>query len=150
MVNSSWTQAHISSLWWRLGTPQLVYPPCNTTSLSVLPLDRKLKSLYLVSLAQFRPEKDHAKQLRAFALAQEQAGRVWSPASEAVLAARLKIIGSCRDQDDHDRVDQLVSCSSACAQALCLMSPAMLVGAAPDGFQALSTMCRKRWQRRWA
>ena len=115
MVNSSWTQAHISRLWWRLGTPQLVYPPCNTTSLSALPLDRKLKSLYLVSLAQFRPEKNHAKQLRSFALAQEQAMRAWSPASEAVLAARLKLIGSCRDQDD--RVDRLVSRSPLFAQA---------------------------------
>ena len=115
MVNSSWTQAHISRLWWKLGNPQLVYPPCNTTSLSALPLDRKLKSLYLVSLAQFRPEKNHGKQLRAFALAQQQATRMWSPASEAVLAARLKIIGSCRDRDDHDRVDQLVSCLPAFA-----------------------------------
>lgn len=132
MVNSSWTQAHISSLWLRLGTPQLVYPPCNTTSLSALPLDRKLKSLYLVSLAQFRPEKNHAKQLRAFALAQEQAARAWSPASEAVLAARLKIIGSCRDQEDHDRVDQLVSRSPAFAQVLCLWCAAILVGTAPD------------------
>ena len=132
MVNSSWTQAHISRLWWRLGTPQLVYPPCNTTSLSALPLDRKLKSLYLVSLAQFRPEKNHAKQLRSFALAQEQATRAWSPASEAVLAARLKIIGSCRDQDDHDRADQLVSLSPPFAQALYLLSSAMLVETAPD------------------
>ena len=38
-----------------------------------LPLDRKLKRLYLVSVAQFRPEKNHALQLRAFALARQQA-----------------------------------------------------------------------------
>lgn len=108
MVNSSWTLAHISRLWWRLRPPQLVYPPCNVSSLATLPLDRKLKSLYLVSLAQFRPEKNHAMQLRAFALAWKQAITSWTSASEPVLAARLKLIGSCRDQDDSDRVTQLV------------------------------------------
>ncbi|CAK0784222.1 hypothetical protein CVIRNUC_007426 [Coccomyxa viridis] len=145
MVNSSWTQAHISSLWLRLGTPQLVYPPCNTTSLSALPLDRKLKSLYLVSLAQFRPEKNHAKQLRAFALAQEQAARAWSPASEAVLAARLKIIGSCRDQEDHDRVDQLEEMAAALGIAekvdFCVNASALqvreLLGGAVGGLHSM-------------
>ena len=109
MVNSSWTRAHIERLWWRLDSPRLVHPPCNTGSLSALPLDRKLKSLYLVSLAQFRPEKNHAKQLRAFALARKKAAESWTAASEAILAARLKLIGSCRDSDDQNRVSQLVS-----------------------------------------
>lgn len=109
MVNSSWTKAHIERLWWKLDGIRLVHPPCNTSSLSALPLDRKLKSLYLVSLAQFRPEKNHAKQLRAFALARKQAAESWTSGSEAILAARLKLIGSCRDQDDQARVTQLVS-----------------------------------------
>jgi hypothetical protein len=40
------------------GVPaQRVYPPCNLTDLARLPLDRKLKRLKLVSIAQFRPEK---------------------------------------------------------------------------------------------
>lgn len=34
-----------------------VYPPCDTAALLALPLDRKLKRLYLVAVAQFRPEK---------------------------------------------------------------------------------------------
>ena len=109
MVNSSWTQAHVERLWWRLDIPRLVHPPCNTCSLSALPLDRKLKSLYLVSLAQFRPEKNHAKQLRAFALARKQAAESWTASSGAILAARLKLIGSCRNLDDQNRVSQLVS-----------------------------------------
>ncbi len=109
MVNSSWTKAHVERLWWRLDSPRLVHPPCNTRSLSALPLDRKLKSLYLVSLAQFRPEKNHAKQLRAFALARKQAAETWTAASGAILAARLKLIGSCRNDDDQNRVSQLVS-----------------------------------------
>lgn len=95
MVNSSWTSAHIQQLWWSLKEPALVYPPCDTSDLQLLPLDRKLKHLYLVSVAQFRPEKNHRLQLEAFALARQRAagarGRVrcvsgtdavlWAPTS---------------------------------------------------------------------
>jgi alpha-1,2-mannosyltransferase len=73
MVNSSWTSAHIQQLWWSLKEPALVYPPCDTTDLQLLPLDRKLKHLYLVSVQQFRPEKNHRLQLEAFALARQRA-----------------------------------------------------------------------------
>ena len=151
MVNSAWTHEHIANLWWTFIRLQTVYPPCNVAALAALPLDRKLKCLYMVSLAQvpqelfhrrvthltvsvyasvegqqcqgmplltsgsmwvaqFRPEKDHAMQLRAFALARQRAASAaaWSGSSEAVLAARLKLIGSCRDDDDERRVEQLV------------------------------------------
>ena len=57
MVNSSWTQGHIRSLWWghgsrSMGRLSLVFPPVDTEDLQRLPLDRKLKQLYLVSVAQ--------------------------------------------------------------------------------------------------
>lgn len=52
MVNSTWTREHIASLWWTLLRPYIVYPPCNVAALAALPLDRKLKCLYMVSLAQ--------------------------------------------------------------------------------------------------
>jgi hypothetical protein len=129
MVNSSWTAAHIQSLWWSWRTqPALVYPPCDTEELQQLPLDRRLKHLYLVrggrgggaalgpslpcpgaplprhprvvlrrrprlappnscpvapppplpspqvSVAQFRPEKNHRLQLEAYAMARQHAG----------------------------------------------------------------------------
>lgn len=54
--------------------PHLIYPPCDTTDLQTLPLDRRLKHLFLVSVAQFRPEKNHRLQLEAYALAREMAG----------------------------------------------------------------------------
>lgn len=54
MVNSSWTRRHIVELWWRWHRPMRVYPPCDTRALQALPLDRRLKRLYLVSVAQFR------------------------------------------------------------------------------------------------
>ena len=73
MVNSSWTWDHIQKLWWKVGLPQRVYPPCDTGVLQRLPLDRKLKRLYLISVAQFRPEKNQLVQLQAFALARQHA-----------------------------------------------------------------------------
>lgn len=73
MVNSSWTRDHIRSLWWNWHAPIRVYPPCDTDALQRLPLDRKLKRLYLVSVAQFRPEKNHLLQLQAFAMARAKA-----------------------------------------------------------------------------
>lgn len=76
MVNSTWTLNHIRQLWWRSRhrPPALVYPPCDTEALRRLPLDRKLKKLYLIAVAQFRPEKNHGLLLRSYALALEQAG----------------------------------------------------------------------------
>ncbi|KAK9811429.1 hypothetical protein WJX72_003813 [[Myrmecia] bisecta] len=107
MVNSSWTQAHIRQLWWRIPPPRRVFPPCDTTALQALPLDRKLKRLYLVSVAQFRPEKNQQLQLRAFALARRQAQSHPTDASEAVLAARLVLVGGCRDAGEEARLQEL-------------------------------------------
>ena len=57
MVNGSWTLGHIRELWWGHGSRSAtrvarVYPPCDTEDLQRLPLDRRLKQLYLVSVAQ--------------------------------------------------------------------------------------------------
>lgn len=99
MVNSSWTKMHLQQLWrlpdrltddaafrpvlslWtsllRCFTPMVerpapivIYPPCNTSALSQLPLGERSKTI--VSVAQFRPEKNHELQLRAFAAAIQQ------------------------------------------------------------------------------
>lgn len=73
IVNSTWTAGHIRQLWWKWEAPTVVFPPCNTLTLQQLPIDRKLKRLYLVSVAQFRPEKNHRLQLEAFARARQAA-----------------------------------------------------------------------------
>eukprot|EP00967_Tisochrysis_lutea_P091008 scaffold130432_cov24-Tisochrysis_lutea.AAC.1 len=39
LVNSSWTQRHIESLWWGGRPIYRVYPPCDTQDLQTLPLD---------------------------------------------------------------------------------------------------------------
>lgn len=52
MANSSWTADHVSQLFWAWRLPAVVHPPCDTAQLAQLPLQRKLKRLYFVSLAQ--------------------------------------------------------------------------------------------------
>lgn len=65
MANSSWTRRHVAAAWPRHRAPALVYPPCNTEALQELPLSRRLKRLFVVSVSQFRPEKQHALQARS-------------------------------------------------------------------------------------
>lgn len=64
MTNSTWTNGHISSLW--ACSSAVVFPPCDTERLcsDVRP---KNDRLVVVSLAQFRPEKNHKLQLDAWA-----------------------------------------------------------------------------------
>jgi alpha-1,2-mannosyltransferase len=87
IVNSSWTENHISQLWGIQSTQQIftnnhdidnhskikmykVYPPCNVTEPTHYLRSKKKKGInrIILSLAQFRPEKDHMLQLRAFKL----------------------------------------------------------------------------------
>jgi alpha-1,2-mannosyltransferase len=95
MVNSKWTAAHIRTLWAR--EPVVVYPPCPTADLRDLPLDGRDR--LVVSIAQFRPEKNHELQLRAFADACES--------SDALSGVRLALIGGVRDEADEGRVAAL-------------------------------------------
>jgi len=60
LVRATGWQSHTSR-----PAARLVYPPCNTTALAALPLGGRER--LVISVAQFRPEKDHALQLRAFA-----------------------------------------------------------------------------------
>lgn len=92
IVNSSWTENHISQLWGlELRGKELelnlnpedsskrsrppnhrtkkvvlkIYPPCNTTHLQEIPLgDETTRQRIILSVGQFRPEKDHVLQLR--------------------------------------------------------------------------------------
>ncbi|KAF8273568.1 hypothetical protein EI94DRAFT_1769118 [Lactarius quietus] len=76
----------------------IVYPPCDTLALSQFPLDGR-PSL-LLSLAQFRPEKDHAAQIRMMAALLERY-------PEHRQAVRLLLAGGVRNEGDSTRVDDL-------------------------------------------
>jgi alpha-1,2-mannosyltransferase len=71
-VNGSWTESHVSGLWGTSPlkgagefTPRLVkvFPPCNSEEFSQLPLSETREPLIL-SVGQFRPEKDHMLQIK--------------------------------------------------------------------------------------
>lgn len=98
LVNSSWTQNHIKSLW--KTKVNVVFPPCDVESFKSLPLDRFPMShkLNIISVAQFRPEKDHQLQIEALD----------SYLSRSDLYdAQLTLYGGCRDAEDQKRVDYL-------------------------------------------
>lgn len=92
---STHPHTHVAPPYWPRAPPQ------------ALPLDRRLKRAYLVSVAQFRPEKDHALQLRALAAARAKAEGMHDAVGDAVLGAHLKLVGSCRNAEDERRIEEL-------------------------------------------
>ncbi|KAG1347869.1 hypothetical protein COCNU_06G016980 [Cocos nucifera] len=100
MVNSSWTRSHIEKLWKIPERTRRVYPPCDTSSLEMLPLDRPGKSPIIISVSQFRPEKAHAVQLEAFSLAVQRL-------DNNLPRPKLQFVGSCRNKEDQARLKKL-------------------------------------------
>lgn len=100
MVNSSWTQSHIEKLWRIPSRIKRVYPPCDTSGLQVLPLERPATTPIFISVAQFRPEKAHPLQLEAFSLAIR---RLDADMPRPI----LQFVGSCRNKFDEDRLQKL-------------------------------------------
>ena len=103
MVNSSWTLNHINQLWNVPDQTYLVYPPCNTESYLRLPLENPNRNRYqLLSLAQFRPEKNHRLQIH---IVERLLNKLES--EEERLKLKLVLVGSVRDAGDQQRVDDL-------------------------------------------
>ena len=106
MVNSSWTEGHIAEMW-RV-RPSIVYPPCDIESLKALPLDRPAMPRIVISVAQFRPEKAHAQQLRAWAAVMQRAAASEFAGRHAYLrGAKLVLVGGVRHAEDRERLDGL-------------------------------------------
>lgn len=106
MVNSQWTKGHIDEIWQVPQRTLIVYPPCDTSSFEKLPLDweTRRRDRIIVSIAQFRPEKNHELQLDAFSklIHGEQYKR------NGFDEVKLVLIGSCRDNEgDWERLDML-------------------------------------------
>jgi alpha-1,2-mannosyltransferase len=106
MVNSTWTKNHIASLWrgaaWRQCI-HIVYPPCNVESFQNekdnhnIPFEEREAAI--VSIGQFRPEKDHVLQIQAMAMLLQE--------HPNLKHAKLVLIGSCRGADDEARLEYL-------------------------------------------
>ncbi len=102
MVNSSWTQDHINSLWKCPMGAHRVYPPCDTSDLQTIPLERNTShKIKIVSVSQFRKEKNHPLQLRTLDLLRQLVPEeVWE-------MIELVFIGSTRNDEDEVWVKDL-------------------------------------------
>ena len=94
-VNSSWTKGHIDDIWGVPDRTVLLFPPCNTEKFLQISGSRSNR---IVSVAQFRPEKDHRLQVESFAKFVEKTGR---------RDVKLSLVGGVRNQGDKDRVEAL-------------------------------------------
>ena len=114
MTNSSWTQAHIQTLWGASRTRrektseiEVLYPPVAVDELekaiAVTSEGESKRENILLYIAQFRPEKNHAMILRAFAKMLHNEANT----SDIVKTARLILIGSVRDSGDEKKVYEL-------------------------------------------
>jgi len=102
MVNSNWTRAHIEKLW---GVrTSVVFPPCDTFQFSKA--SSKNKRRIIVSVGQFRPEKDHKLQIEALSCLK----MMLKPERNC---PKLYLFGSCRDEGDAKRVEDLKSFAKA-------------------------------------
>ncbi|KAG8741162.1 asparagine-linked glycosylation protein [Ceratobasidium sp. 428] len=108
MVNSSWTKNHVDYLLNNSVSPvvslsaktnrvsTIVYPPCDTKAMSSFSLENREK--IIMSLAQFRPEKDQAQQI--YSLAQ-----LFKSHPEYISqGVKLVLLGSSRNVADAERI----------------------------------------------
>lgn len=103
MVNSSWTENHILELWDVPFKTHRVYPPCEVNHLKELAKEQNTEFYRIISVGQFRPEKNHPLQLqtmyelRTLLMYNEE---LWNK-------IRLLIVGSCRNSEDYERLKNM-------------------------------------------
>ncbi|XP_044763883.1 GDP-Man:Man(3)GlcNAc(2)-PP-Dol alpha-1,2-mannosyltransferase isoform X2 [Coccinella septempunctata] len=100
LVNSTFTLEHLSVLW---NSPlHLVYPPCDVDYFKKIKRSaERPEKIKILSLAQFRPEKNHALQLQALYELREI---IPEGVFERIC---LVLIGSCRNANDEVLVKDL-------------------------------------------
>lgn len=100
MANSNWTMNHLVNLFEVPDKTQVVYPPCDVTEFRELPFNRQQPRFnQIVSVSQFRPEKDQLLQLRALEYLQKE--------GKLPVDAKLILIGGVRNADDQKLLDSL-------------------------------------------
>ncbi|KAJ2754477.1 asparagine-linked glycosylation protein [Coemansia pectinata] len=119
MTNSTWTQNHIVKLFGNPKMTKVVYPPCDTQALADFALAPRQP--LIVSLAQFRPEKNHKLQIEAFAHLLQIRPDFVMPKTESPMDSEcllkkcrdslaypmLVMIGGARNIEDEARAEEL-------------------------------------------
>lgn len=99
MANSKWTTGHLQRIWKNVQI-NLVYPPCDVEPF-LAGSGKSKRTRDIVSLSQFRPEKNHQLQLESFAKFIKESDDVDND------NVNLLMIGGCRDESDRQRVKDL-------------------------------------------
>lgn len=108
LANGTFTEVHLKNLWnmpnsillkYIIGIIKL-YPPCDCNKFIKLPLGNRKN--YIVSIGQFRPEKNYPLQLEAFRLLLDKCEKN----TEIYDNLKLILIGGSRNKDDEDRISQ--------------------------------------------
>ncbi|XP_070493821.1 GDP-Man:Man(3)GlcNAc(2)-PP-Dol alpha-1,2-mannosyltransferase [Chironomus tepperi] len=104
MVNSTWTENHVNHIWNIPLRTHRVYPPCEVTSLKdIQHVPSSDGNIYILSVGQYRPEKDHPLILQSL-----YELRTYLQDDEALWdRIRLIFVGSCRNDEDSERVKNL-------------------------------------------
>nr|XP_002129496.1 GDP-Man:Man(3)GlcNAc(2)-PP-Dol alpha-1,2-mannosyltransferase-like [Ciona intestinalis] len=111
LTNSSWTLNHINQIWKCQQITSIVFPPCDISGFLEIPLTRKPTQdilgekyegkLIVLSIAQFRPEKNHSLQVESF--------HKFLSICEDPSKHLLLMVGGCRNEGDESRVAELKS-----------------------------------------
>ena len=105
LCNSNWTFNHINNTW--KTHCEVLYPPCDIEAFLKIPIEKNPEPVKLISVGQFRPEKDHELQLQALAKLIQS--------NHQLSNTKLLLVGSCRNQEDYQRVESIKSLSSKLA-----------------------------------
>lgn len=103
MVNSSWTENHIVDLFNVPLKTHRVYPPCEIAHLKKIEHVNRNNEILILSVGQFRPEKNHPLQLQALYELRTLLARnetLWN-------RIKLVIVGSCRNDEDYERLKNM-------------------------------------------
>lgn len=103
MVNSSWTENHINSLWNIPCITHRVYPPCEVSHLKNLQSTALSDEIIILSIGQFRPEKDHPLQLHTM----YELRTILNKNEDLWNKLRLVVVGSCRGDEDLERMQNM-------------------------------------------
>ena len=125
-VNSTWTYNHIASLWKYAAYRKrirIIYPPCSlpgndASKKSISSTNHDPRQPIILSIGQFRPEKDHTLQIEAMAMylrkhhptcidSDGNRSSSSSTQSSQIQYPQLVLIGSCRNVADQQRLETL-------------------------------------------
>jgi alpha-1,2-mannosyltransferase len=98
MANSSWTAGHINEIWEIPNKTSIVFPPCDVSKL--IGFDLKNRNRLILSVAQFRPEKDHHLQIEILA----DLFKKYPEYRNGPESVKLIFLGSVRNDQDEKRV----------------------------------------------